>query len=149
MAGRPSKHSSCWLHIRHEKDSHGGPVLLDTNHCSRPCGCHASQAEPDPRDNTGRDCPKCRSTLQNQAKRWKLGSAELDDKQVPDSQKFCAPDAGVHENPRMEKMPVLGYTSFLHALGVLIPHTDGLAELTPKNMCLQRGARTRRRCPTR
>ena len=46
-------------------------------------------------------------------------------------------------------MPVLGYTSFLHALGVLIPHTDGLAELTPKNLCLQRGARTRRRCPTR
>ena len=31
-----------------------------------------------------------------QPKRWKLGSAEMDDKQVPDSQKFCAPDAGVY-----------------------------------------------------
>ena len=40
---------------------------------------------------------------------------------------------------RMEKMPVLGYTSFLNALTVLIPNTDGLAELTPKNMRLQRG----------
>ena len=45
-------------------------------------------------------------------------------------------------------MPELVYTSFIHALGVLVPHTDGLAELTPKNMRLQRGARTRR-CPTR
>ena len=46
-------------------------------------------------------------------------------------------------------MPVLGYTSFLHALGVLIPPTDRLAELTPKNVRVQRVARTRRRCPTR
>ena len=33
------------------------------------------------------------------------------------------------------QMTVLEYTSFLNALGVLIPHTDGLAELTPKNAC--------------
>ena len=46
-------------------------------------------------------------------------------------------------------MPVLVYTSFLHALGVLVPPTDRLAELTPKNVRVQRVARTRRRCPTR
>ena len=46
-------------------------------------------------------------------------------------------------------MPVLECTSFLHASGVLTPQTDRFAELTPKNMRVQRGARTRRRCPTR
>ena len=96
MAGRPPKHSSCWLHIRHEKDSHGGRLLLGTNLCARPCACHFSQEEPDRRDDAGRDCPKCRSTLQKQAQRWNLGSAELDQKQVPDRQKFCALHAGVY-----------------------------------------------------
>ena len=47
------------------------------------------------------------------------------------------------------QMPVLVYTSFLRASGVLTPQTDRFAELTPKNVRLQRGARTRRRCPTR
>ena len=49
----------------------------------------------------------------------------------------------------MEKMPVFGYTPFLHASGVLTPQTDRLVELTPKNVRLQRGVRTRRPCPTR
>ena len=126
------------------------PVLLGTNHCSRPCGCHSSQTEPDPRDNTGRDCPKCRSTLQKQPKRWKLGSVELDDKQVPDRQKFCAPHAGVYMalfdecvyllllrcvvtvKSRMEKCRIWVHL-FPQCLRSSDTHTDRLAELTPKN----------------